>query len=202
MLRPEAICFGFHAYYQPFSLLPFVFISFPDVTHHFPSAPVPTLRLIRTNTSVPLVAQKSTQGIVACRATASPPSTYKQPFNGEDCTCARGINRGRGNSFLHHQDSRINLNLWTLQHCLANSTNSLFQRSWNQTWLPVSFVSLVRSTLKILKILRRPIETACAVSPAHAGGRVEQVWLLHPKSTVRNSQSKQKQNMAWWWLPR
>lgn len=35
--------------------------------------------------------------------------------------------------FLHHQDSRINLNRRTLQHCPANSTNGLFQRRHTRT---------------------------------------------------------------------
>lgn len=57
--------------------------------------------------------------------------------------------------FLHHQDSRINLNRRALQHCLANSTNGLFQRARahshththrsNQWRVPLSFASLTRS---------------------------------------------------------
>lgn len=45
----------------------------------------------------------------------------------------REMDRQEERQFLHHQDSRINLNHSTLQHCPANSTNGLFQKRHTHT---------------------------------------------------------------------
>lgn len=114
-------------------------------------------------------AQPAVQGILVCRMGATDNHTdhirtQTHRFSTAGTKRAREVLRERDRQeerqFLHHQDSRINLNRWTLQHCPANSTNGLFQRrrtcthAWTHTHtpltqirdeVPLSFASLARS---------------------------------------------------------
>lgn len=96
----------------------------------------------------------------------------------------RGIKRKvqtEERQFLYHQDSRINLNRRTLQHCPANSTNGLFQRrktcthtpSSNQRRGSLSFTSLARSP-ELSKNTKQACSNSCLcrLSPAHTQATV------------------------------